>query len=85
MSSKTPVIAVFDIGRTNKKVFLWDTAFQVRAWVMQMPWARRLGKRGQVGFQLGKRTGPAHAHAFVAGVKGGGLFRRGFKGQPLQI
>jgi len=29
MSSKTPVIAVFDIGRTNKKVFLWNTAFQI--------------------------------------------------------
>ncbi len=29
MSVKTPVIAVFDIGKTNKKVFLWDTAFQI--------------------------------------------------------
>ena len=29
MSVKTPVIAVFDIGKTNKKVFLWDTSFQI--------------------------------------------------------
>ncbi len=29
MSIKTPVIAVFDIGKTNKKVFLWSTAFEV--------------------------------------------------------
>ncbi len=29
MSLRTPVIAVFDIGKTNKKVFLWDTAFQI--------------------------------------------------------
>lgn len=29
MSVKTPVIAVFDIGKTNKKVFLWNTAFQI--------------------------------------------------------
>ncbi|MEN9730607.1 MAG: hypothetical protein RLZ91_1725 [Bacteroidota bacterium] len=29
MSVKTPVIAVFDIGKTNKKVFLWNTAFEI--------------------------------------------------------
>jgi hypothetical protein len=29
MSLKTPVIAVFDIGKTNKKVFLWSIAFEV--------------------------------------------------------
>ena len=29
MSVRTPVIAVFDIGKTNKKVFLWDTSFQI--------------------------------------------------------
>ena len=29
MSIKTPVIAVFDIGKTNKKVFLWSTAFEL--------------------------------------------------------
>jgi hypothetical protein len=29
MSVKTPVIAVFDIGKTNKKVFLWSTSFEV--------------------------------------------------------
>lgn len=29
MSVKTPVIAVFDIGKTNKKVFLWNTSFQI--------------------------------------------------------
>ncbi len=29
MSVKSPVIAVFDIGKTNKKVFLWDTSFQI--------------------------------------------------------
>ncbi|MFM6937115.1 MAG: FGGY-family carbohydrate kinase [Aquirufa sp.] len=29
MSLRTPVIAVFDIGKTNKKVFLWNTAFQI--------------------------------------------------------
>jgi sugar (pentulose or hexulose) kinase len=29
MSVRTPVIAVFDIGKTNKKVFLWDTAFEI--------------------------------------------------------
>lgn len=29
MSVKTPVIAVFDIGKTNKKVFLWSTAFEI--------------------------------------------------------
>lgn len=26
---KTPVIAVFDIGKTNKKVFLWDQDYQI--------------------------------------------------------
>ena len=29
MSLRTPVIAVFDIGKTNKKVFLWNTAFLI--------------------------------------------------------
>ncbi len=29
MSLKTPVIAVFDIGKTNKKVFLWSTTFEI--------------------------------------------------------
>jgi hypothetical protein len=29
MSFKTPVIAVFDIGKTNKKVFLWSTTFEI--------------------------------------------------------
>jgi sugar (pentulose or hexulose) kinase len=29
MSVKTPVIAVFDIGKTNKKVFLWSTSFKI--------------------------------------------------------
>jgi sugar (pentulose or hexulose) kinase len=29
MSLKTPVIAVFDIGKTNKKVFLWSTTFDI--------------------------------------------------------
>jgi hypothetical protein len=29
MSLRTPVIAVFDIGKTNKKVFLWNTAFEI--------------------------------------------------------
>jgi len=29
MGLRTPVIAVFDIGKTNKKVFLWNTAFQI--------------------------------------------------------
>ena len=29
MSLKTPVIAVFDIGKTNKKVFLWSTTFEM--------------------------------------------------------
>jgi sugar (pentulose or hexulose) kinase len=29
MSLKTPVIAVFDIGKTNKKVFLWSTSFEI--------------------------------------------------------
>ncbi len=29
MNVKTPVIAVFDIGKTNRKVFLWSTAFTV--------------------------------------------------------
>jgi hypothetical protein len=29
MSLRTPVIAVFDVGKTNKKVFLWSTAFEV--------------------------------------------------------
>lgn len=29
MGLRTPVIAVFDIGKTNKKVFLWDTAFEI--------------------------------------------------------
>jgi sugar (pentulose or hexulose) kinase len=26
---KTPVIAIFDIGKTNKKVFLWNQAYQI--------------------------------------------------------
>jgi hypothetical protein len=29
MSVKTPAIAVFDIGKTNKKVFLWNDAFEI--------------------------------------------------------
>ncbi len=29
MRLRTPVIAVFDIGKTNKKVFLWSTAFEI--------------------------------------------------------
>jgi hypothetical protein len=29
MSQKTPVIAVFDIGKTNKKVFLWNLSFEI--------------------------------------------------------
>ncbi len=29
MYLRTPVIAVFDIGKTNKKVFLWSTAFEI--------------------------------------------------------
>ena len=29
MGLKTQVIAVFDIGKTNKKVFLWSTAFEI--------------------------------------------------------
>jgi sugar (pentulose or hexulose) kinase len=29
MGLRTPVIAVFDIGKTNKKVFLWDTSFEI--------------------------------------------------------
>jgi sugar (pentulose or hexulose) kinase len=29
MSLRTQVIAVFDIGKTNKKVFLWDTALEI--------------------------------------------------------
>ena len=29
MILKTPVIAVFDIGKTNKKVFLWSTTFEI--------------------------------------------------------
>ena len=29
MSLRTPVIAVFDIGKTNKKVFLWNNAFEI--------------------------------------------------------
>ncbi|MEK6548065.1 MAG: FGGY-family carbohydrate kinase [Bacteroidota bacterium] len=29
MSLRTQVIAVFDIGKTNKKVFLWSTAFDI--------------------------------------------------------
>jgi sugar (pentulose or hexulose) kinase len=29
MSLKTLVIAVFDIGKTNKKVFLWSTTFEI--------------------------------------------------------
>ncbi|WP_395767399.1 FGGY-family carbohydrate kinase [Aquirufa sp.] len=29
MRLRTPVIAVFDIGKTNKKVFLWSTTFEI--------------------------------------------------------
>jgi len=29
MYLRTPVIAVFDIGKTNKKVFLWSTTFEI--------------------------------------------------------
>jgi sugar (pentulose or hexulose) kinase len=29
MRLRTPVIAVFDIGKTNKKVFLWSTSFEI--------------------------------------------------------
>jgi hypothetical protein len=29
MSLRTHVIAVFDIGKTNKKVFLWNTSFEI--------------------------------------------------------
>ena len=29
MSLRTQVIAVFDIGKTNKKVFLWNTSFEI--------------------------------------------------------
>jgi sugar (pentulose or hexulose) kinase len=29
MRLRTPVIAVFDIGKTNKKVFLWNTDFEI--------------------------------------------------------
>ncbi len=29
MRLRTPVIGVFDIGKTNKKVFLWSTAFEI--------------------------------------------------------